>query len=73
MADHGPESIPTRSNSAWKSRLKGYGKGNRPEDVRAEHEGIRKDFLESQRNVTPPQQFRKGGKVRSKKARTKAR
>lgn len=65
MADHGPDPIPTKNNSRWKRNLKGYGKGNPPESVRASRAADRKDYLESRSNVTPPQQFRRGGKVRT--------
>lgn len=44
--------------------LKRDGKGNPPEDVRAERRGEEEDKARSLRNVTPPQQFKRGGKVR---------
>jgi hypothetical protein len=67
VADHGPESMSTRSNSAWKSRLKGYGKGNSIRDVNREREEEARDYAESRRNTSPPQQFKRGGKVRGNK------
>jgi hypothetical protein len=68
VADNGTDPNPANNPPAWKRSLKGYKSGNPPEDVRRNREDDLRDLHESIRNVTPPQQFKRGGKVRGNRA-----
>lgn len=54
MADHGPDSTPTQSNSAFKMRPKNLGKGNPIKDVVREQREVSKMRSEANRNRAWP-------------------